>query len=475
MSFAIDGREPSRKMPTAMGLSRAITDFAEHSPHNGKPTSFPQGFLWGVSTAAHQVEGGNENNQWAAWESAGRTKSREVSGVACDWWNNAERDFDLARDLGLNTLRLSMEWSRIEPAPGQWDGQALRRYREMLAGLHQRDILPIVTLHHFTHPQWFETEGAFLSSGAGERFARFAERAVSELGDLCRHWVTFNEPNVFAAMGYVLGEFPPGRTGDIRTALHIIDNMADCHARAYRAIHGIQPDAQVGWAHNYVVFQPCRRGFVLDRWSATLLNQLFNESFLRTIERGRPAFPGSFRNLSEVKGTCDFVGVNAYSRFHVAFSLRHVSQLCSNVYVPAHVPQGDPGVDKPYGEAYPGAVAAAVQRCAKLGKPIYILENGVPDAEDRIRPWLIVSVLRELHRLIKEGNDIRGYFHWTLTDNFEWSEGWRLRFGLVELDEATQQRTMRPSGRLYSAIAQANGIPAGISDQFAEGAPAQTS
>jgi beta-glucosidase len=342
----------------------------------------------------------------------------------------------------------------------------------MLEGLSQRGILPIVSLHHFTHPQWFESEGAFLSAAAGERFERFAARVVSELGDLCRHWVTFNEPNVFAALGYVLGEFPPGRHGDIRMALRVIDAMAACHA--YRAIHELQPQAQVGWAHNYVVFQPERR-FFLDRWSAGLLNRLFNESFLITIERGQPADPINLdgKPLRMVKGTCDFIGVNAYSRFHVEFSLKHISQLCSNVYVPGHVPQGDPGVDKPYGEAYPGAVVAAVQRCAKLGKPIYILENGVPDAQDRIRPWLIVSVLREVHRLIREGMDIRGYFHWTLTDNFEWSEGWKLRFGLVELDAATQRRTMRPSGRLYGAIAVANEIPTDISDQFIAAPQAQ--
>jgi beta-glucosidase len=221
-----------------------------------------------------------------------------------------------------------------------------------------------------------------------------------------------------------------------------------------------------------VVFKP-RRVFFLDRWSAALLNRLFNESFLRAIELGRPALPGKPGKLSQVQGTCDFVGVNVYSRFHVEFSLKHVAQLCSNVYVPDHVPQGDAGMDKPYGEAYPGAVVAAVQRCAKLCKPIYILENGVPDAQDRIRPWLIVSVLRELHRLIKEGQDIRGYFHWTLTDNFEWSEGWKLRFGLVELDAASQRRTIRSSGRLYSAIALANEISPEISNQFASAAPEQ--
>ena len=453
--------------------SQGITD-REENLQGGNFTKFPEGFLWGVSTASHQVEGGNENNQWSAWESAGKTKSREVPGLACDWWNNAERDFDIARDLGLNALRLSLEWSRLEPAPGQWNGAALRRYRQMLEGLIQRGIQPCVSLHHFTHPRWFEEAGAFLNPRAAEQFEAFVRRVVIELGDLCRFWVTFNEPNVFAALGYVLGEFPPGRSGDIGKALRVIDSMAICHARAYGAIHELQPGAHVGWAHNYVVFAPQSRSF-LDRWSADLLDRLFNESFLATVERGQSANPVKLngKSLRTVQGTCDFIGVNAYSRFHVEFSLKHLSQLCSNVYVPGDVPQGDRGVDKPYGEAYPGAVVAAVERCAKLGKPVYILENGVPDAQDRIRPWLIVSVLRELHRLMNQGKDIRGYFHWTLTDNYEWSEGWKLRFGLVELDAATQRRTMRPSGCLYRAIALANGIPAAISDQYAATAPAE--
>ncbi|MBV8893018.1 MAG: glycoside hydrolase family 1 protein [Acidobacteria bacterium] len=423
-----------------------------------------------MSTAAHQVEGGNEKNQWADWEAAGKTKSREVSGRACDWWNNAECDFDLARDLGLNALRLSLEWSRIEPAPGQWNREALGRYRQMLEALNRRRLQPIVSLHHFTHPRWFEEEGGFLSNRAAQRFERFAYRVVDEFGDLCRFWVTFNEPNVFAALGYVLGEFPPGRLGDVSTALRVVDAMAASHACAYRAIHRVQPQAQVGWAHHYVVFKPRRRSFLLDRWSAALLNRLFNESFLIAVERGQSANPinldGKF--LRPVQGTCDFVGVNIYSRFHVAFSLGHASELFTKVYVPGHVPQGDAGVERPYGEAYPGAVAAAVERCARLGKPLYILENGVPDAQDRIRPWLIRNVIRELERLIREGKDIRGYFHWTLTDNFEWSEGWGLRFGLFELDQTTQQRRMRPSARLYGAIAQANGITSEVNRLFPE-------
>ncbi|HYL16950.1 MAG TPA: family 1 glycosylhydrolase [Terriglobales bacterium] len=440
-------------------------------PQPARTIKFPPGFLWGVSTAAHQVEGGNENNQWSAWEAAGRIRSGEQCGLACNWWNNAERDFELARDLGLNALRLSVEWSRIEPQPGQWNREALQRYRQMLQALQQRGIQPMVCLHHFTHPRWFEQRGAFLAPDADELFERFTRRVVAELGDLCCHWVTFNEPNVFAALGYVLGEFPPGRTGEIATSLHVVNAMAKCHARAYGAIHQLQRQAEVGWAHNYVVFDPANASFPPDCWIARLLSRLFNESFLAVIETGRPAFPFNLANgnLGNAKGTCDFVGLNVYSRFHVAFSFKHAAQLFGKVFVPEHVPQGDSGAEKPYGEAYPGAIKAAVQRVARLGEPIYILENGVPDAEDRIRPWLIVNAIQELHRLIEQGNDIRGYFHWTLTDNFEWSEGWKLRFGLVALDVSTQERKLRHSARLYSAIARANGLSADVAQQFLPG------
>lgn len=436
-----------------------------HNPIAAAPVAtvrsqFPAGFLWGVSTAAHQVEGGNDNNQWAAWERAGRIKSGDRSGPACDWWNNAERDFDLAQEIGVNALRLSVEWSRIEPQEGHYDPLAMRRYRQMLEALHQRGIQPMVCLHHFTHPLWFEQQNAFFGHGAADRFERFTRHVVSGLGDLCQHWVTFNEPNVYATLGYVLGEFPPGKRGQILTAVALVNTLARAHTQAYRAIHQLQPQAQVGWAHNFVVFRPARPGVRRDRWVTGLVNELFNESFLRLIEQGKLAFPLSLASgdLTEVKGACDFVGLNVYSRFHVAFDVGSVSQMFARVFVPPHVPQGDHGVEQPYGEAYPAAIRVAVERVARIGKPIYVLENGVPDADDRIRPWLIVNAVQEVDRLIQAGQDIRGYFHWTLTDNFEWSEGWKLRFGLVALDPKTQQRTMRNSGRLYGAIARGNCI-----------------
>jgi len=237
-------------MPNRMLRSSSRKKPAVHeAPENVVfPQQFRPGFLWGVSTAAHQVEGSNHNNQWSDWEAAGRIRSGDRCGQACDWWNNAERDFDLAQEMGLNALRLSVEWSRVEPQRDHWDSAAFRRYRTMLNALRQRNIQPMVCLHHFTHPRWFEQEGAFLAADAADRFELFTRRVVEELGDLCQHWVTFNEPNVYAALGYVLGEFPPGRRGKIITAVRVVNRIAACHGRAFHAIHELQPGAQVAVA-----------------------------------------------------------------------------------------------------------------------------------------------------------------------------------------------------------------------------------
>ena len=427
---------------------------------------FPKGFLWGVSTASYQVEGNNDNCQWSDWEKQGHIRSGDRCGRACDWWVNAETDFDLAQSMSVNALRLSLEWSRIEPEAGRWNRQALARYRELLEGLRRRGIRPVICLHHFTNPCWFERQGAFLHPDAVARFERFTRYVVEELRDLCQTWVTFNEPNVYAASGYVLGEFPPGGIGQVTTALRVTSVLAQSHLRAYRAIHELQPEAEVGWAQHYVVFQPVATMF--DRWVAHLLNETFNETFLRLVENGELPFPLSLLdgNARDVKGACDFVGLNVYNRLHVAFDLRNIEYLFGRIFVPEHAPQGDPGMERPYGEAYPQAVRVAVERARTLGKPIYILENGVPDAQDRIRPWLLVNVVKELHSLIAEGHDIRGYFHWTLTDNFEWTEGWNLRFGLIELDPKTQARKMRPSGHLFSDIIRCNCLSADLVERY---------
>jgi beta-glucosidase len=424
---------------------------------NGPPSTtlaFPTDFVWGVATSSHQVEGGNLNNQWATWEDRGRIKSKDCAGFACDWWRNAEKDFDLAKSLGVNALRLSVEWSRIEPNEGQWNEPALARYRQMLKALHERGIRPFVTLHHFTNPQWFEAKRGFANPESVRLFQRFTQRVLGALGDLCHDWTTFNEPNVYVSLGYFLGQFPPGKKGRVFESARVTKNLCLAHAAAYRTIHSLQKDANVGWAQHYVVFKPRRPESAMDRWLCGFIQRRFNDNFAEGIQSGRAPFPlNKFgQTLPEIKDTCDFVGINYYSRLRVGFELRSPKTLFVEISVPPHKPQGDSGIEVPYGEVYPEGLRQAVEHFAGFKKPIYILENGVPDREDRIRPWAIESIVRQMHWLLAEGIDLRGYFHWTLADNFEWNEGWHLRFGLYDLDPATQVRKPRSSAQVYQRM-----------------------
>jgi len=426
----------------------------DKEPGEKSSHAFPAQFAWGVATSSHQVEGGNLNNQWAAWEKQGRIKSGDAVGLACDWWRHAELDFDLAKQLGVNALRLSVEWSRIEPTEGQWNADALSRYRQMLLALQERGMRPFVTLHHFTNPLWLEAKGGWLAPDAPQLFERYTQRVVSALGDLCTDWTTFNEPNVYVSLGYFLGEFPPGRRGRFMQVARVTRNLLLSHAAAYRKIHELQPDANVGWAQHYAVFKPQRKKFGPDRWLARFVNRRFNHNFADSILDGRAPFPlNNFGDsLPEVKGTCDYVGINYYSRLRAGFNWRSPKTAFFQLTVPPHKPQGDSGIEVPYGEAYPKGLRKAVKSFKAFEKPIYILENGVPDRDDRIRPWVIQSSAQQMQRMLRDGVDLRGYFHWSLTDNFEWNEGWHLRFGLIELDPATQERRARPSAQVYADV-----------------------
>jgi beta-glucosidase len=424
---------------------------------------FPDGFTWGVATSAFQCEGAatNPDSSWARWEALGHVRAGNRSGIACDWWANAERDFDLARELGLGSLRMSIEWSRIEPAPGRWDEGALERYRGMAAALSDRGIVPMITLHHFTNPIWFEGSGAFLREDSPDLFARFATRAVDALADVCNTWVTFNEPNVYTTEGYVTGHFPPGLCGRAALAARAQANIARAHARTYRRIHEAQSDARVGWAHHCATFRPAREHKRLDRLLAAFYDRSFNEPFPHVLGHGRmPISLGGplAGSLDEARGTYDFVGINLYALIRIAFDLRHRREMFGRRVVPADAIRADPTSDDLFGEPYPQGIADFAVRLAELGKPIYVLENGYPDRADRVRPWVIATAARAMHDAISRGVDLRGYYHWTLVDNFEWYSGWDLRFGLIELDERTQERTRRPSAQLYSRIALSNGF-----------------
>jgi beta-glucosidase len=236
--------------------------------------------------------------------------------------------------------------------------------------------------------------------------------------------------------------------------------MARAHAHVYRVLHELVPDAFVSWAQHVISFVPERPGHAGDRWAAALSDRMFNRPFVELVRDGRTSGPPGLRiEVPEARGTCDFLGINLYGRRRVRFSLREWRAAFNRpAPPPPDAPRGDPGSDEKFGEPYPQGIAALEVWLEQLDKPLVITENGYADALDRVRPWVIAEALRQLHLLLDRGLDVRGYYHWTLTDNFEWDSGWDLRFGLFELDPATQEREPRSSAALYSAIARANAL-----------------
>lgn len=421
--------------------------------------NFPPRFLWGTASAAHQVEGGNTNNDWWTFEQQpGAIWHNDRSGLACDWWRNAERDFDLMAEMGHNTHRLSVEWSRIEPEEGFFDRTAIARYRQMLAGLQQRGIEPMVTLHHFSSPIWLARQGGWSNPGVVRLFRRFVHYTVEHLGDLVTLWCTINEPNVYAALGYLLGEHAPGKRS-LLLYFRVLKHLLQAHAAAYRIIHTLDGSALVGLVKNMQIFEPLDPSDLLSRRLAGILGQLFNEITWTAVKDGRLQFPlrMGLQTYSPLVDSLDFVGLNYYTRVRV--SRRAPDGNRGRVLQPTPAAEtSDSGRNGPYGEIYPAGMYRVLKQVAALGKPIYITENGLPDADDDQRPRFLLRHLAQVQRALREGIDVRGYYHWAFTDNFEWAEGWGLRFGLVALDEASQTRTPRPSARLFADIISANAI-----------------
>jgi beta-glucosidase len=419
--------------------------------------AFPEGFLWGSATAAHQVEGNNTNNDWWVAEQTGVLPYK--SGLACDQYNRYDSDFALFAELGQTCHRLSVEWSRIEPNPGELSFEALDHYRRVLESLRARGIEPIVTLHHFTNPIWLAQHGGWTRRETVGSFARFARRVVREYKDLVRYWVTLNEPGVYASQGWILGIWPPNRPNDLRGAVSVLRNMALGHGRAYHAMKAEQPDAKIGVSHHWRLFDPAdpnRRG---DRLLATARNRMMNQIFPLAIQRGRLVPPlGSGRVIPWLANTEDWIGINYYTRQRDRFDPR-AARLGFGL---EHYPDVDR--NQLGWEIYPEGLERALLAAAPPagGREVIVTENGIPepDHDDVKRPRYLVQHLAACHRAIQAGVNLRGYVHWTSIDNYEWAEGIAPRFGLIHVDFKTQERTPKQSAYLYRDIIRRNGLSA---------------
>jgi len=420
-----------------------------------KKLKFPEGFLWGAATSAHQVEGGNKND-WTEWEKKNAERLAEeapkkyadwqikkfpemltpenyISGRACDHYNRYEEDFDIAKELGHNAHRFSIEWSRIEPSEGKFDEKEIEHYRKVILALRERGMEPFVTLWHWTEPVWFAEKGGWANKKSVEYFSRFVEKVVGEYKDLVKFWIVVNEPNVGLGFGYFLGSQPPAKKNPA-SFLKAYFNMLKAYKKIYVQIHEIDPETMVGHALSFMVYQS-------SLWSPIAKVLVFFPEYC------------SKYFAKKTMAHVDFIGCNYYKNFNLSLRKKKKSQN----------EMTDLGWD-----IYPKGIYDTMLTLKKYNLPVYITENGLADGDDSRRPEYIKNHLIWLHRAIEEGVDIRGYFYWSLLDNFEFPDarGFWPRFGLIEIDYSarggsasggkTLSRKIRPSAWEYAKICKNN-------------------
>jgi len=414
---------------------------------NKQILKFPPNFFWGASTSAHQVEG-NNHNDWSEWEkeNAGRLveEARDkwqnwqvkkfpeilkpenyLSGKACDHYNRYEEDFAIAKSLGHNAHRFSIEWSRIEPKEGEFDKKEIEHCRKVIKALRKRGLEPFVTLWHWTMPVWLAEQGGTGSAEFPAYFSRYAERIAKELKDEVKFWITINESTLVNFNAYVAGIWPPQKKCP-RLFLKAEKNLSVAHKNAFNIIHKINPGSFVGFAHNIKFIEPKYRFCIFDRLAVLIYKYFSNDRIFKQIE-----------------GKYDFIGLNYYFHDKIRFYSGRVP--------PDNKNKSDMGW-----EICPEGIYRVLKDVKKYGKPIYITENGLADKQDKNRKKFIEDHLYWIHKAIVEGIDVRGYFYWSLLDNFEWDKGFWPRFGLVGTDYKTMERTVRKSALEYAKICKNN-------------------
>ena len=401
---------------------------------------FPDEFLWGAATSSFQVEGGIENMDWADAAAKGLVPKL---GRSADHYHRYESDFDIAKSLGHNAHRFSIEWARIEPEDGQFDLKEIEHYRAVLKALQERNIKPFITIWHFTLPLWFARTGGFERSDAPEKFARYCAFVTKHLSDLCGDFSTINEPNVFASHGWLYGAWPPFKRGrllwikfgkpdgtwksaqtlsfaNVLLYFKVTKNLAKAHNQAYDAIKKAAPHVSVSIVKHVRVFQA--------NWNP------FNK-ILAVVA----AYAQSGMFLNKIAHKCDAIGLNYYR--HTKFGDTKTYELTDMGWT-----------------VYPEGMEFALKYLWRYKKPIYVSEAGLADAKDTMRADYIKKQVQGTWRAIQAGVDVRGHMYWSLMDNYELALGYEKRFGLIEINYETLERTIRPSAYVYKQICEQNAV-----------------
>ena len=430
------------------------------------PRRLPEGFLLGCATAAHQVEGGIDND-WSRWV-ADHPEAINGGGdavIAIDQYRRYREDLEQLGAMHHNAHRFSVEWARVEPEPGRFDLDALAHYADVVRTCRRRGMEPVVTLHHFTLPVWLADSGGFAAPEAPIRFARYAAACVEALGDMVTWWVTVNEPTVVAVLGHLEGQWPPGERS-LRHTIAAMRGLLRMHAAAAQAITAVSRHqgrvAHVSIAHHERRLVPRDASSAVDRAIAKVPDYLFNRWFLRCCVAGRVLAPvGHGEVVPGLAGSLTYLGLNHYTSEAVSLDLGAPGMLFTRHEAVPGLPLSSAGwaIDA-------GALRRAlIDLSSEFGLPILVTENGVADDHDELRPAFLRDHLNAVVDAIDAGVDVRGYLYWTGWDNFEWAEGYTKRFGLFSVDRETQERIAKPSAAMFAEICRTRDVPESASSR----------
>ena len=412
---------------------------------------FPDNFLWGASTSAHQVEGDNFHNNWWKWEQKGLIPA---SGKACDHYSLYRKDFSIAKALGHNAHRFGIEWSRVQKYPCSWDEEEWQHYRDVTNELIKLDITPVVTLNHFTIPAWIEDRGGWTNDETIQHFTDFTVKALKELGNKVEYWITFNEPHMLAFIGHFYGTWPPYRK-DPAEAFLILKNLLKCHVKVYKKMHFTADNTpglllpKIGIAKAVTAFQPDSLS-VKDISSSENRDFAHNHSFVSSCVKGKICIPGLGSETLEAGNTLDFIGLNYYYRQFIKKARPFPLDPLGESYNNSKRISGK--ITDMGWEVFPPGIYSLVRSFSQYDIPLLITENGIATTRDSERKDFIEQHLKYLLKAVNENLPLLGYLHWSLLDNYEWAEGYSKKFGLVDVDPLSRKRSVRRSAKYYSSV-----------------------
>lgn len=387
-------------------------------------------FFWGAATSSFQIEGHIEND-FTQWEREGKFKRDGLNPIydnGSNHWLKWEEDFEFLKELQLNAYRFSIEWSRIQPEQNRFDENALDKYERMIDRLLEMNIEPFLTLHHFTHPIWFHHKSPWHNEESIEIFIEFTEKILQRFKSKINYWITFNEPLVWVMAAYGEGNFPPGFK-DLNIMMIALSNILEAHSKVYDLIKSTNNKAKIGIANNFIVFKSERDWFLLDKAVRNRIHKFYNLMIPDAFATNKliASLPPLLKFEKEINlnNKIDFWGVNYYYRLFTKFRLS-----LSN---PFHFYTKHPETDTGW-EIYPKGLYKILKLISSYGKPLIVTENGIAINNEEIRKKFLKKHLKFLFKAIAKGIDVRGYFYWSLLDNYEWLFGKSKRFGLVFVD-----------------------------------------